>query len=201
MRHLARGSAISLIAVLQLASGALAQDASPGPTAPLTDASSAPVASERPLVEPLAYAAYVAALEAFTATDPFAGMGDPPTKEQVVTGFRNLADMATGEQVRLEGVVPEECYSEAHEELLRYWRSSIEVTVEAATRLEAAATVEEVVPIAAEMDEVLFARHPVAYVEAEDGSGGFQGSPFNILAALATCPTGADDTTAESPAP
>jgi hypothetical protein len=202
MRHLVGASAISLITVLQLASGALAQDTSPSPAAPDGAAGSgAPVASARPTGEAIPYAEYVAALKGFTATDPFGEMGDPPTKEQVVAGFRNLVDRAADEQVRLEAVVPEDCYAAAHEELLRYWRSSIEVTAEAATRLEAAASVEEVLPISTAMDEILYARHPIAYVEVEDGSGGFRGSPFNILTALATCPAEAGSSTGRSPAP
>lgn len=202
MRRLVRASAISLTAVLLLASGAFAQDASPSPAAADgAPGSAVPVGSAPPTGEPVRYAEYVAALKAFTATDPFSEMDDQPTKEQVVAGFRSLVDMAAGEQMRLEAVVPEDCYAAAHDELLRYWRSSIEVTAEAATKLEAAASVEEVVPISTAMDEILYARHPIAYVEVEDGSGGFRGSPFNILTALASCPSEAGSSTGESPAP
>ena len=133
------------------------------------------------------YAAYVDALEAFTTDDPFAGVSDPPTQEQLVAGFEQLVANATVEQERLAAVVPEDCYAEAHQELLAYWQSSIELTGQVATGLAAAATLEGLVPMVNEMDAELFARHPIAYVEATDGSGGFQGSPFNILDALATC--------------
>jgi hypothetical protein len=173
MKRFARGSVISLVAVLQLASASLAQDASPSPATMSGD--------------PLPFADYVAALDAFRDNDPFAGMGDPPTQEQVVAGFEKLVEYATIEQERLQAVVPEECYAEAHQELLGYWQSSIEVTAEAATQLATSASIEAIGPIAEAMDQILYSRHPIAYVEATDGSGGFQGSPFNILAAMATC--------------
>jgi hypothetical protein len=195
MRRVLAGSVISLVVVLQLATVSLAQEAS-----------SSPGASSTPVVvagEPLPYADYVAALQAFSETSPFGEMSDPPTKEQVVAGFRNLVSMATEEQKRLVAVVPEACYAEAHTELLAYWQSSIELTAEAADQLEAAASVEEVGPIASALDEILYERHPVAYVEVDDGSGGFEGSIFNIFDALATCaPVAAADSGApESPAP
>jgi hypothetical protein len=179
MRRVLAGSVISLVVVLQLASASLAQEASLSP--------SAPTAQGVPAGEPLPFADYVAALEAFTETSPFGAMSDPPTKDEVVAGFRNLAAMATAEQERLAAVVPEACYAEAHAELLAYWQSSIELTLQGADQLEAAAAVEEVGPIATALDEILFERHPIAYVELDDGSGGFEGSVFNILDALATC--------------
>lgn len=179
MRRALTGSVISLIVVLQLASASLAQAASPSP-----GTSSAPAVT---VGQALPFAEYVAALEAFTETSPFGEMSDPPTKEEVVAGFRNLAAMATEEEERLAAVVPEACYAEAHAELLAYWQSSIELTLQAADQLEATAAVEEVGPIATALDEILFERHPIAYVEVEDGSGGFEGSVFNILDALATC--------------
>jgi hypothetical protein len=193
MRRVVSASLIALVAVAQLATLSLAQDAAASP-----DPSSAP-----PVVagEPLPYADYVAALEAFTLQpSPFAAMSDAPTKEEVVTGFRNLVAMATTEQERLAGVVPEACYAEAHEQLLAYWQSSLELTAQGADQLEAAASVEEVGPISTALDEILFQRHPVAYVEVEDGSGGFQGSVFNILDALATCDDGAAAPIEDDPA-
>ena len=192
MRPFVSASLVSLVAVALVASPAFAQDAGASP-----DAAGSPVGTE-----PLPYVEYLAALEAFTQQDPFAMFSDPPTQEEVVAGFRNLAAMATDVQVRLQGVVPEDCYAEAHEELLAYWQSSIELTEDAADQLEAATTVEEVGPIASALDEILFERHPVAYVELEDGSG-FQGSVFNILHALATCEAGMPDdvSAAESVAP
>lgn len=188
MKRFVTGTAISLVAVLHLFTGSLAQDASP----------SAGAAN----AEPMPYAAYVAALEAFTTDDPFAGVSDPPTQEQLVAGFEQLAANATVEQERLAAVVPEDCYAEAHRELLAYWQSSIELTGQVATELAAAATLEELVPMVNEMDAELYARHPIAYVETTDGSGGFQGSPFNILDALATCEVEAIGSMApESPTP
>jgi hypothetical protein len=86
--------------------------------------------------------------------------------------------------------------------LLAYWQSSIELTGQVATELTAAATLEGLVPMVNEMDAELYARHPIAYVEAADGSGGFQGSPFNILDALATCEVeGPGSMAPASPAP
>jgi hypothetical protein len=188
MRRLLTGSVISLVAIVQLASASLAQDASP----------SAGAVS----AEPMPYAAYVAALEAFTTDDPFAGVSDPPTKEQLVAGFEQLVAKATVEQERLAAVVPEDCYAEAHQQLLAYWQSSIELTGQVATELAAAATLEGLVPMVNEMDAELYARHPIAYVESTDGSGGFQGSPFNILDLLATCEVAATSSMApESAAP
>jgi hypothetical protein len=194
MKGFARASVISLVAVGLLASSALAQGASPSPEAMVGEA--------------LPFAEYVAALEAFAENDPFAELGDPPTPDQVVAGFENLVDYATTEQHRLQAVVPEACYAEAHQELLGYWQSSIEVTAEAASQLATAASLEAIGPITEAMDEVLRSRHPIAYVEASDGSGGFQGSPFNILEALATCETSepapepaATSMAPESPAP
>ncbi len=193
MKRFVTGAAVSLVAVMQLFTGSLAQDASPSAGAVMAD--------------PVPYAAYVAALEAFTTDDPFAGVSDPPTKEQLVAGFEQLVAKATVEQERLAAVVPEDCYAEAHQQLLAYWQSSIELTGQVATELADAATLEGLVPMVNKMDAELYARHPIAYVEATDGSGGFQGSPFNILDALATCEAAAtgsmapDPTAPESPAP
>lgn len=136
---------------------------------------------------PLPYAEYVAALEAFTEDDPFAGLSDPPTLEEILAGFEKLVANATVEQERLVAVQPEDCYAEAHQELLAYWQSSIEASGEAAAQLEASGSLDDLPAIADGLDETLQARHPIAYVESSDGSGGFQGSPFNILEALATC--------------
>ena len=150
-----------------------------------------PVASASPVAasasaDAIPFIEYVAALEAFTQDDPFAGLGDPPTKEEILAGFGMLIANATAEQGRLVAVVPEECYAAAHAELLAYWQSSIDATSEAAAQLEAA-SLEELPAIAGALDETLRTRHPIAYVEASDGSGGFEGSPFNILEALAAC--------------
>ncbi|MFO7533370.1 MAG: hypothetical protein R6W93_12995 [Candidatus Limnocylindrales bacterium] len=48
------------------------------------------------------------------------------------------------------------------------------------------------------LDEALYQAHPLAYVDPYVPSGGFQGTPFNILAALATCEAPA---AGESPTP
>ena len=166
MRRLVTASLISLVAIAQLSVGSLAQDASPSPAATAVPAAAA---------EPMPYADYVAALEAFTTDNPFAGVSDPPTKDELVAAFERLAAKATLEQERLVAVVPEDCYAEAHQELLAYWASSTELTGRLATGLAAAASLEELVPMVNDMDAELFARHPVAYVEATDGSGGFAG--------------------------
>jgi hypothetical protein len=193
MKRFVTGAAVSLVAIAQLASAALAQDASPSAGAVNAD--------------PMPYAEYVAALEAFTTDDPFASVSDPPTRDELVAGFEQLVTNATVEQERLTAVVPEDCYAEAHQELLAYWQSSIELTGQVATELAAAATLEGLVSMVNEMDAQLYARHPIAYVESPDGSGGFQGSSFNILDALATCEVAAtgsmspDRTDLESHAP
>ncbi len=188
MRRLVTASLISLVAIAQLASATLAQDASPSAAASAG-------------ASPMPYADYVAALQAFTTDNPFAGVSDPPTKDELVAAFERLAAKATLEQERLVAVVPEDCYAEAHQELLTYWASSTELTGQLATGLAAAASLEELVPMVNDMDAELFARHPVAYVEATDGSGGFQGSPFNILDALSTCDVAADESMAPEPMP
>lgn len=167
--------------------------------APLVEPSAVPsTAASSQQLGPLPYALYVAALEAFTEDDPFAGLSDPPTKDEIVTGIETMVANATAEQERLVAVVPEECYAEAHQELLDYWQSSIELTGEAAAQLDAAASLEAVGAIVGDIDAELQTRHPVAYVEATDGSGGFEGSSFNILEALATCESPA---ASGSPAP
>ncbi len=170
-----------------------------GPQSTATPGPSAVASASASLsdLDPLPYAEYVAALEAFTQDDPFVGLSDPPTKKEVLVGLRKLLASSMTEQERLLAVVPEDCYADAHAELLGYWQSSIEGVTEAAVQLKAS-SLAELISITDAMDETLQQRHPSAYVEASDGSGGFKGSPFNILAALATCETPVD---LESPAP
>ncbi len=122
---------------------------------------------------PLPYAEYVAALEAFSEDDPFAGLSDPPTLEEILAGFEKLVANATVEQERLVAVQPEDCYAEAHQELLAYWQSSIEASSEAAAQLEASGSLDDLPAIADGLDETLQARHPIAYVESERSTAAF----------------------------
>ncbi len=120
--------------------------ATPGPSA---------VASEStlvPSVDPLPYAEYVAALEAFTQDDPFAGLSDPPTKKEVLVGLRKLRASSMTEQERLLALVPEGCYADAHAELLGYWQSSIEGVTEAAVQLKSS-SLAELISITDAMDD------------------------------------------------
>jgi hypothetical protein len=190
MRRLVTGSLISLLACAQLASTSLAQDVSPSPVAPAVSAAAA---------DPMPYADYVAALKAFTTSDPFAGVSDPPTTDELVVAFETLVAKATAEQERLDAVVPEDCYAEAHAELLTYWASSTELTGQLATGLAAGASLDALGSMVNEMDAELFARHPIAYAESTDPSGGFRGSPFNILTALSTCDIAAGESMAPEP--
>lgn len=190
MRRLVIGSLISLVAITQLAATSLAQDASPSPVAPAVSAAAA---------DPMPYVDYVAALEAFTTSDPFAGVSDTPTTDELVVAFETLAAKATAEQERLDAVVPEDCYAEAHAELLMYWASSTDLTGQLATWLATGGSLDELGPVVNDMDAELYARHPVAFVEATDGSGGLQGSPFNILTALSTCDVAAGESMAPEP--
>ncbi len=190
MRRLVTGSLITLVAIAQLTSATLAQDASPSPAATVVSADT---------TDPLPYVEYVAALKAFTASDPFAGVSENPTTDELVVAFETLVARATVEQERLAAVVPEDCYAEAHAELLTYWASSTELTGQLATELAAGASLEALGPMVNEMDAELFARHPIAYAESTDPSGGFRGSPFNILAALSTCDVAAGESMAPEP--
>ena len=137
MRRLVTGSLISLVAITQLAATSLAQDASPSPVATAVSAAAA---------DPMPYADYVAALEAFTTNDPFAGVSDTPTTDELVAAFETLVAKATVEQERLDAVVPEDCYAEAHAELLMYWASSTELTGQLATGLAAGGSLDALGP-------------------------------------------------------
>lgn len=170
------------------------------------DALSPPSAEATPVTSPtttssnldaMSYADYVAALEAFSQDDPFAGMSDPPTKKEVLAGLDRMIAMGTTEQERLGTVVPESCYLLAHVQVVTYWQSSMNA-LRAATDELKAASLREIGAIVEPLDQALYEAHPLAYLEPYVPSGGFQGTPFNILAALATCETPA---ALESPTP
>jgi hypothetical protein len=206
MRRLVTASLISLVAIAQIVTVSLAQDPSPSASAAAAAGGASPAAgaggaSPAAVASPMPYADYVAALKAFTTDDPFAGVSDPPTQDELVTAFQALVSRASLEQERLDAVVPEDCYADAHQELLAYWASSTDLTGKLATELAAGTTLDELAPLVNEMDAQLYERYPIAYVEATDGSGGFQGSPFNILDALSTCEVAAEASIAPEPMP
>jgi hypothetical protein len=170
------------------------------------DALSLPSAEATPVTSPtttssnldaMSYADYVAALETFSQDDPFAGMSDPPTKKEVLAGLDRMIALGTTEQERLVNVVPESCYLLAHVQVVTYWQSSMNA-LRAATDELKAASLREIGAIVEPLDQALYEAHPLAYSEPYVPSGGFQGTPFNILAALATCETPA---ALESPTP
>jgi hypothetical protein len=170
-------------------------DTLPQPSSEATAATSpAPTSSN---LDAMPYADYVAALEAFSDEDPFAGMGDPPTKKEVLAGLERLLAMGTAEEERLGAVVPESCYLFAHVQVVLYWQSSMNAIRETAKELKTA-SLAELGSIVEPLDEALYQAHPLAYVDPYVPSGGFQGTPFNILAALATCEAPA---AGESPTP
>ena len=110
------------------------------------DAFSLPSAEASPVASPtttssldaMSYADYVAALEAFSQDDPFAGMSDPPTKKEVLAGLDRMIAMGTAEQERLVNVVPESCYLLAHVQVATYWQSSMNALRAASDDLKAA---------------------------------------------------------------
>lgn len=159
-------------------------------TNPMPSAEASPVTSPTTTSSStvsMSYADYVAALEAFSEDDPFAGMGDPPTKKEVLAGLTRLIENGTTEQERLGAVVPEPCYVLAHVQVVTYWQSSMNAMRETAKELKAASSLAELGSIVEPLDAALYQAHPLAYSEPYVPSGGFQGTPFNILAALATC--------------
>jgi hypothetical protein len=85
----------------------------------------------------------------------------------------------------------------AHVQVATYWQSSMNALRAASDDLKAA-SLREIGAIVEPLDQALYEAHPLAYVEPYAPSGGFQGTPFNILAALATCETPA---ALESPTP
>jgi hypothetical protein len=113
-------------------------------------------------------------------------MSDPPTKKEVLAGLDRLIEMGTAEQERLAAVVPDPCYVLAHVQVVTYWQSSMNAMREAASQLKAA-SLAELGSIVEPLDAALYQAHPLAYIEPYAPSGGFQGTPFNILAAVATC--------------
>jgi hypothetical protein len=196
MRAFVVGIVMAAIASLPLASGALAAEASPAPSHAVASPTQSPAAGEA-----MPYADYLAALQAFTRNDPFAGLSDPPTVAEIEAAVEVLLANAKVEGERLAAVVPEPCYADAHRELTAYWQSSIELYEGILPQVAAMESLEELGPVIGSLDTELYARHPIAYVERTDGSGGFQGSPFNILDALVTCDPTAGATTDASAAP
>jgi hypothetical protein len=170
-------------------------------TLPVPSAEASPVpslATTSSGLESMAFADYVAALEAFSDDDPFAGMSDPPTRKEVLAGLRRLIANGTTEQERLEAVIPEPCYTLAHGQVVAYWQASMNAMREVVQQLKAASSLAELGSIVEPLDEALYQAHPLAYIEPYVPSTGFRGSPFNILAAIAAC----DETgVVESPAP
>jgi hypothetical protein len=188
MRRLLVICSIVALAVLSPVSSSIAQQASPSPQATLG--------------QPLPYAEYVAALEELRSQDPMAELGATSTTDDVVAAMEEMLVLAEGYGVWLDTVVPEPCYAFAHEELSAYWQSAIELYREFLPLLAPAETVVDMLPTVEAMDEELRLRHPSAYVQAADPTDGFQGSPFNILDAMAACePTNAAATDTPSLAP
>jgi len=171
MRLTIRSVAMAISAVLLVGAGSLAQDASPAAPEPA----------------PLAYQAYVTALDAFSAADPSAELGPSPAVHEVLDALDALLRQAQTEYVRLGAVVPESCYSIAHEALLDYWLTKIELYEIMLPGLAGAETLSDIGAAGDAMHEELRALHPTAYVESPDPAVGFKGSYENILTALVAC--------------
>ena len=152
---------------------------------PPPSGSSAPTATATS--EPMPFEDYVAALEAFGANDPTAGLTTTSTPAEVVAALEASVALAIADQVRISTIVPEPCYAEAHDAVYAYRQSAIELLQGILPELSVAGSVPDMVPTLEAMDAELYARHPVAFIEPPDSAAGFQGSSQNILAALATC--------------
>jgi hypothetical protein len=171
MRLTIRSVAMAIGAVLVMGAGSFAQDASPTTPEPA----------------PLAYQAYVTALDAFSAADPSSELGPSPAVHEVLDALDVLLRQAQTEYVRLGAVVPEACYSTAHEALLDYWLAKIELYEIMLPGLAGAEALSAIGAAGDAMHEELRALHPTAYVMSPDPASGFRGSYENILTALATC--------------
>jgi hypothetical protein len=196
MRHFIVGIVMAATAVLPLSSSALAAEATPAPRPDEDSPAPSPAAGDA-----MPYADYRAALEAFSRNDPFAGLSDPPTVAQIEAAIGVLLANAKIEGERLAAVMPEPCYADAHGELTAYWQSSIELYEGILPQVAAMESLDELGPVIGSLDTELYARHPIAYVERTDGSGGFQGSPFNILDAMVTCDAATEASASPSPGP
>ena len=144
---------------------------------------------------------YVATLDEFRNENPMAELSPEPTVAEVVAAIEALLVPAETQEQWLSTVVPEPCYASAHEELLAYWRSSIELYQTILPELAAAETLSAMVPVIESMDEDLRSRHPAAYVEASGAGGGLQGSASNILDVLATCEPAQEASSSPATAP
>ena len=81
---------------------------------------------------------YVAALEAFGANDPTAGLTTTSTTAEVVAALDASVGLAIADQVRISAIVPEPCYAEAHDAVYAYRQSVIELFQDVFPELEAA---------------------------------------------------------------
>ena len=152
---------------------------------PPPSGSSSPTAAATSV--PMPFEEYVAALEASAANDPTAGLRSTSTTAEVVTALEASVALAIADQARISTIVPEPCYAEAHDAVYAYREAAIELFQDILPELAAAASVPDMVPTLEAMDAELYARYPVAFIEAPDSAAGFQGSSQNILAALASC--------------
>lgn len=142
---------------------------------------------------PMPYAEYVAALEELQVASRavFLRLGSAPATAEVVAAYQEVIPLGQTDLRRLSGVVPEPCYATAHQEVLAYRGSVIEITEQALPQMAESETLANLTAILEVLDAGLRTRHPSAYLEGRDASAGFGGSYRNILAALTACDTDA----------
>lgn len=137
----------------------------------------------------LPYVEYVAALDELQVASraAFLRLGSAPAVAEVVAAYQEVIPLGKADLRRLTGVVPEPCYATAHQEVLAYRGSVIELIEQELPRMAESETGAELTATLEVLDAELHARHPSAYLDGPDASGGFGGSYRNILMSLAAC--------------
>lgn len=134
---------------------------------------------------PTPYADYRAWIVAFQEAN--ASSGSAASVDDVLTTLRASLDRTDAEIARLEAITPEDCYADAHAEMVAYRRYVVATMRDTLPLIEKADSVMGMVPMILAADATIRAEHPTAYVEDQGSMTGFTSDPLNILDTMATC--------------
>lgn len=141
-----------------------------------------------PSATPMPFEAYLARLEELgEASDAVLADRAPTTPAEFASAFGEILVLGAADLVGLRQISPQPCYAAAHEEIIAYRESVIEVIEPFLSLMAEAETLEDLSGPIDRIDAELFARHPTAYLDPPEAQPGFGGSHRHILTALVTC--------------
>jgi hypothetical protein len=149
---------------------------------------------------PMPYADYRAATEAAiqAESDAQEATGSLTTVDDALVRFGASIDRAQLEVNRLKAITPEDCYADAHAEMIAYREYSIATLRDTLPLIKDAKSVMGMLPMLLAADATVRAAHPAAYVEDSSSMTGWTSKPLNILDTLAMCAFTAPVSSADS---